>query len=392
MARRISALDGLRGLAVLLVVLRHAVHNDVFGEAAVLPWPLQHVAWNGWIGVDLFFVLSGFLISLPFFRSSVPGAADRPRWREYLLRRSLRILPAYWVVLLVTALGLVPLFTVDPANLPWRVAYHLVMLQDYLGHQIVPVFWSLGVEEKFYLLTPLVVPAIARLRSPRRQVLAIAGIAAIAPALRLLTWIAAGPPADYPTQFALFRSPFHACIDGLAWGGLLAWLHTALPGWAAVARARWATRAGCALLLGALLSPELPRTLPTVVLWPLAVGAVMFLLVAGAVEGAPAGAWSWPPARWLGRVSYSVYLVHYPAIPGAVALARWASGDSGAPPWPLFLAFYLALTALSAQLLHFAVERPFLALKDRLAPQRTEPRAVQLASPTVTAPRSLSNA
>lgn len=89
--RVIPALDGLRGLAVALVLLRHAAYLGGYQDS--LPPVLGTFMLNGWVGVDLFFILSGFLISRPFF-SGRPFA-----WKPYLTRRALRILPPYLFVL-----------------------------------------------------------------------------------------------------------------------------------------------------------------------------------------------------------------------------------------------------------------------------------------------------
>src|SRR4029450_374141 len=109
---------------------------------------------NGWIGVDLFFVLSGFLIG-------------RQAWRgdslmRFWFKRVTRILPAYWTCLGVVAIALTVTGTWPKHGADFLA--HLVMLQDYTGSVFVPSFWSLGAEEKFYLLAPLLVFVLARTR------------------------------------------------------------------------------------------------------------------------------------------------------------------------------------------------------------------------------------
>ncbi len=162
---RVPELDGLRGLAILLVIICHYVGNANHG--AVGKWQYRMLsAFNiGWSGVDLFFVLSGFLIggilldqreSLNYFRA-------------FYMRRVFRILPLYygWTllfgVLVLAATWLAPgRFPVAYQDL-WQVPVHLLFLQNFwIGMQKWPwiwfvVTWSLAVEEQFYLVAPLLV-------------------------------------------------------------------------------------------------------------------------------------------------------------------------------------------------------------------------------------------
>ena len=149
-------LDGLRALAILLVLGRHSlrpfISEDAYQSVATLgPVDLTPALLNGWVGVDLFFVLSGFLIGRQVWRGS-DGFA------RFWFKRATRILPAYWTCLAVVAIGL----TVGDAW-PGRgldFLAHVVMLQDYTGSVFVAAFWSLGTEEKFYLLAPALVVAL----------------------------------------------------------------------------------------------------------------------------------------------------------------------------------------------------------------------------------------
>ena len=140
-----ASLDGLRAIAVLLVVWRHGLFPffEAHGRAPLLPpdegtvavggYDLATIFINGWIGVDLFFVLSGFLIARQLLSlEQRPGGI---RYRSYLLKRFLRIMPTYVFVLLMVALGLVPLYQVAPEFLGIRVAYNLLVLQEAAAHQ-----------------------------------------------------------------------------------------------------------------------------------------------------------------------------------------------------------------------------------------------------------------
>lgn len=355
--RVIPSLDGLRGLAVALVFMRHAAYLGGYRDS--LPPVLGTFMLNGWVGVDLFFILSGFLISRPFF-------SDRPfAWKSYLTRRALRILPAYLFVMVVAAAGWIPFYVVNHESLGWRAFYHLLFLQDYLPSDIVVAFWSLGVEEKFYLLAPLLFPLILRVGSVRMQFLLLGAVLLLGPLTRALTVPLMGAAADYPEFFRLYRSPFHACLDGLFWGVLLARLEATDTSWLTPARTRTVFWVGATALAGLMFSHELLDQIGVAasVLRPTGIGLIMALLVGAAVFGGAPRPLELAGARWLGRISYSLYLIHIPLIYWAVELANLLGGGVA-----VFLLIYPILVLAVSHLIHVLVERPFLNVKARLAP------------------------
>lgn len=202
----IAALDGLRAAAIFLVLGRHAVNpyrpieGDGFGTMFyVFGWDAATPLINGWIGVDLFFVLSDFLISAGIIRrSSTTGSF---RFGRYIARRALRIWFAYYAMLAIAAAGAIPFYAVGEDMIGVRVVYHALFLQDYLPSNIVVAFWSLGVGEKFYIAAPFVlVPLLAlRRRSLQYGVLVLLILTPLAFRLN----IAAGDTviADYETFF-----------------------------------------------------------------------------------------------------------------------------------------------------------------------------------------------
>ncbi len=314
----LAELDGLRAIAILLVLARHAVRP--FHEAAqpLLPiagWDAAAPLLNGWVGVDLFFVLSGFLISKHLLarRGNPNGLA----LGTYLAKRALRIVPAYYAVLLVVAAGLVPLYAVPQDALAIRIGYHALFLQDYLPANIVVVFWSLGVEEKFYLLAPVILAVVVTWRPPEAQLAVAAGIALLGPALRMI--IAHTHPSidQYVPFFQTFRSPFHACIDALMIGVLcallhhhrerLAWLRRSIAWfvlWPAIALLGW-------LLLAAPLLERIDDFDKVFQPFLIALGAGGVL--GGIVlSGRPVPFLSGISLLVLARLSYGLYLVHLP--------------------------------------------------------------------------------
>jgi peptidoglycan/LPS O-acetylase OafA/YrhL len=177
---------------------------------------------NGWIGVDLFFVLSGFLISAGIIRR--PSTTGNFRFGRYIARRALRILSAYYAMLAIAAAGAIPFYAVGEDMLSFRIVYHALFLQDYLRSNIILAFWSLGFEEKFYIAAPFVlVPLLAlRRRSLKYGVLVLLILTPLA--FRLNIAASNTVIADYETFFQTLRSRFHRGFDGLAIGALVAFL------------------------------------------------------------------------------------------------------------------------------------------------------------------------
>jgi len=347
-------LDLIRGLAIVFVLLRHG--EKALSEANLAADGLLHnVMMNGWIGVDLFFVLSGYLIASHLLKERETGI----RILHYLTQRALRILPAYFAVLALIVAGAFPYFVVDPAYLGVRIAYHLLLLQDYLPSNINVVFWSLGVEEKFYLLAPLAVAGLMALRTPSRVGMVVLALLVISSGLRLIQF-ESRPLWDYVSFFQELRSPFHMSLEPLLAGLAIAHarhvkLLDRLP------RSPVLLMAVLAVLLGFMASHQFMAefTLVDVVLQPALISLLCAGLVAASVglSGTPLPGASL--ARVSARLSYCLYLVHFPLLPAAQA---WAGGSAA-----LFWAIYLSLSIAVAWIIHRLIERPFLEIKDRLA-------------------------
>lgn len=368
----LSGLDALRGIAVLLVLFRHAV-RPFWRDASLLrigDFDVGVVFINGWIGVDLFFVLSGFLIThhlLAIEDSGRPFQAG-----QYLMRRFLRIVPLYYVVLALTVLGAFPLYRISEQGIVARALQHMLFMQDYLGSDIVPAFWSLGVEEKFYLVAPALAGVALGVKSLKVRLL-VCGVA-LAASLASRVAATSGLPLEisYEQYLAVFRYPFHHCADGLAIGMACA---LALP----ALKARWSTalctRVGD-LLIGASLVATIGwlasgERLQQITFWdetlqPTALALTFGAAVMGCALGSGAGAFLDKTfLRGMGRLSYPMYLAHMPLIPlsGFLAGASLWHGSEGF--WS-FLPVFLALTFIVSLALHHLVEKPFLIMKDRL--------------------------
>jgi peptidoglycan/LPS O-acetylase OafA/YrhL len=378
----IAPLDGLRAIAILLVLFRHGVRPFyVPGEPAIgfLGWDAMTPMINGWAGVDLFFVLSGFLVSYHILK----------RWsaefrvselRDYLVKRILRIVPAYYGWLFFIAAGLLPCYQVSPSVVRSQLAMHLLFLQDYYPSQIVVAFWSLGVEEKFYLSIPLLVVPIARIKSPHARASLIALLTLVPLALRIITYRASAPFAGYEDCFWTMRSPFHLALDSLLVGSLCAFLvrdrrHFA---WLNAPRTPRRMLAVGTTTLVALLGfvPLLNNInffnstfLFSLLAW--AFGAVLLAFVLEPSLGA--GPLSSRAAMLVSKLSYTLYLTHMCFITASLSLAQAIPYFETLPRGIQFLIYFPLFAAIStaaALLLHFTVEKPFLLLKDNYHPSR----------------------
>lgn len=203
---RITALDGLRGIAILAVLEFHFAEGLTGLSRAELA--IYNFIRTGWLGVDLFFVLSGFLIT-----GILTDARHTPRYfQNFYWRRAVRIFPPYYAFLLAYGV-FYPLARHRPLDAPWWHWTYLtnVAVALHLPVGTTPHFWSLAVEEQFYLLWPLLIYLLPRRAAMRVCLGCIVG----APAIRIMLLLAGiGNPAAYVLM---------PCrVDALAVGGWLA--------------------------------------------------------------------------------------------------------------------------------------------------------------------------
>lgn len=322
------------------------------------------VAASGWIGVDLFFVISGFLITGICLDHRGPGF-----FRAFYGRRALRILPPYFALLGVFAV--VSLFALGrlPIGFGWMATFLTNLPMARAGDaSVVPLaashLWSVAVEEQFYLLWPFCVATM----QPRRAVLV--ALAAIPTALILRLWLfhaGAGMGAHVLMP---------ARMDGLAIGALMAFAARsggAVRGrslgrmLASVSPVLWLVGIyGCCVLVSASAWPNAATLLGAVT------RATRYTCVAGffaalvwAVVCAPPGnvlarALSVPSVEWLGRRSYGVYLIHFPV---AVTIRAFGLTQSTVPRTVLFVAIATTASVGLAELSWRLIERPSLSRK-----------------------------
>jgi peptidoglycan/LPS O-acetylase OafA/YrhL len=361
-ATRIDSLTGLRGLAALAVFVFHAWQ---FSGSPDLGRALSWLMGNGWSGVDVFFTLSAFLLALPYARAAVQGR-PAPDSRRYLLRRAVRILPAYWVQLALLLAGALAGLAWGLSVPPWRgwdvALAHVVLWFDAWPRifPLLPHWWTLPVEFGFYLLLPW----LARAFAPRRWPWLL-GLVVLAWAWRVGWQLY--PRADFAHRAWLNHLPGR--IDQFAIGMLAAWTWVRFE---ASGRTLAPRRADALLVAGLLVFLAMPALLlldgrpavmqtlslhPVVVAWHGLASVVVCGILIACVAGAPLAArlLAARPVRGLGNISYSLYLWHVPAIWWVL----WQSGGTVAPAdfWPFFATSLLLSIALAA-LSWWFVERP----------------------------------
>ncbi|GAB3886567.1 acyltransferase [Terrabacter terrigena] len=343
----VPALDGLRGIAVALVVCAHVVPGFTAGR----------------VGVDVFFVLSGYLITTILLREWT--ARGRIDLRAFYLRRLLRLGPPLAVVLaayiLATPVWVSRGVTLEQLTTVWVAAATYTWNLLIVGLGVLPTgaagalshLWSLGQEEQFYLVFPLVLVLVLRRRSqPRVLLRALLGLAVVMLLLYVLT---AG------TLFA----EFGPVTRGF---GLLVGSALAVGRWGGQAYAvrRWLAL-GAVLVVGIVITGAVLRWLPGDADIPAAVCVAVLVIahVTGHGEGALSRLLAFRPLVWLGLVSYSLYLWHLPLV--VLAADVWHLGSLGVAAFALPTA--LALAELTRRL----VEEPAARVKERWVRARTAP-------------------
>ncbi|MGI4952090.1 MAG: acyltransferase family protein [Janthinobacterium lividum] len=350
-------LDGLRGLAVILVLLAHAsVTDDLVGAAPF--WRLVQVLRTGYVGVDLFFALSGFLITRLLLAER--RRAGSINLRRFYVRRVLRIMPVYYISVLVVG-------AIWPTGPMLRTSLLLYGFNYYLPFQPTPYplehVWSLAVEEQFYLIWPLLVGVLPLARM-RLATLVAAPLLAVGSAVLLASLVPdllAGELiyTSLPTRaFSLLLGSYVATRE---FEGAPIRRGVAMP----------ACLAGGAILLANVIGRAVHLVPPGGWYWcgalvGFGVFAVGIVATAAAPDAPPrmVAALSWAPLRFVGRISYGLYLYHLPILYG-FGINQAAVGDGGVHAARLALAYGLA--AVAATLSYYLVERPLL----RRSPQVT---------------------
>jgi peptidoglycan/LPS O-acetylase OafA/YrhL len=359
--RRFAALDGARGLAVLFVLADHATDSDALrlGTGADLDRA-------GLFGVLLFFVLSAFLLTYLFFIQPNQNLAHPATWLNYVLRRFLRIFPLYALAVLVMAWN-------EPDFIRADVMNHL-LLRDGQAH-----FWTIAVEVKYYFILPAVV-LLSALVFARRWKAATAAVSIVG----VLVYFGGG---FFETVWSMTRDVWLSEYLGvfLAGSGVGVLYATIVrQGWSFEKYRTWFDVVGVLCLVLAILripgvytaifrpSEEINKLTGDLgvfaALWSI------FLLATLLGRGWLRGALSFAPLRWLGLVSYSVYLWHPFVLDYAEELAF-----PTAVRWLIFLGGTAAISTLT----YWLVERPLASIRLPSRTRSSSPLSETLAQPTV---------
>lgn len=396
--REIRAMDGLRALAALSVLVFHAIVTSsiptiAFGHDVTWIW------FYAESGVDLFFVLSGFLLFLPYARAMLHGR-PLPGARQFYRRRALRILPAYWMCLAVLVAFQLHTY-LTPMGIQ-NVLTHVVLLHDdnpAFNRAIESPFWTLAVEAQFYVVLPLLALGIARFvgatRSARRLMLGVLGVILFALSLRELDAVVAMLIPRWPPAVASRANVALMFLTGaqgkylevFAVGMLCSVIYVL-----ATEDHRWpravALRVGTILFCGSIaiylvlaqavislhnliLAPYYLLLRPwdmVTICGPLLVGLGYGALVLGVLLGSRAvrAPFEAAPVRFIGLISYSLYLWHVPV------LRAFKTHFTSAPLLMqsiIALAVGVFVAIPVAYVSYQLVERPFLRRRHRMIAQ-----------------------
>lgn len=365
--RHLPGLDLLRAVAIVWVMLFHSFIVGGLGEN--FAWASRY----GWMGVDIFFVLSGYLIGSQLLRPLHRG--EPLRLGAYYARRAWRILPAFAVVL--AAYVFFPGLREAPGLQPWWqfATFTMNVLIDYTHNQAFSHAWSLCVEEHFYLAFPLLAGWLCRKPSAARFASACTAVIMIGIALRTAMWLhdaRTDPSRNWFIEDIYY--PTWMRLDGLLIGVMLATLHVYRPHiWNRWQRhANTLLLAGCAVFAFALcLFHERTGLLANSLGWPVLSLSFGLLVFAGADRHSAIGRRRIPGAGWFAAVSYSLYLSHKLAMH---AVHVWLAALPSMSGIIVFILYVCAILFFGATL-HYAVERPFLRWRDRSASTSTSAAA-----------------
>lgn len=350
---RQPGLDLLRALAIVLVVLYHA---GLFGF--VLPYDLQRF---GWIGVDLFFVLSGYLIAGQLLSALARGKP--PHVRRFYWRRALRILPAFLAIVAIYVF--LPALREYPRMPPiWK----FLSFTQNLGLRGGTAFshaWSLCIESQFYLLLPFLLLALARWRRAHWVVpcaVVLCGI--VIRGLIAHTNLNAPEPSSAVWQKFIYY-PTYARLDPLTMGVCLAAIEHFRPKWwtALMMMAKWIWIPGLAAIVLALVLAEDTLSITSCALgFPLVALGFSALVICAVSPELLLSRVAIPGAAFVATVAYSVYLSHKLMIHWTLSFgAAHSIAETSVTGYLLMLSSIL----VAGSALFFAVERPFLQMRQR---------------------------
>lgn len=381
-SERLPVLDGLRALAILLILSLHIVDNLYMkDDVDFLPLSSQFLSWflmNGWVGVHLFFVLSGFLITRQLRKLDDKNAPRRIIIGKFMRHRLCRIIPAYYFVLaLVFAEILIshyPLSAEGTQHFIKEALAYITFTHDTYPSRIGQafVFWSLATEMKFYLLSPFIVLGLSLL-TPARRYAALAATLALLLLLKIALYLMTGGAEDYYTYFTHIRRPFYMAIDSLVAGVFCQYLWSD-PYLNTLLKKKSVSTimfySGAALIIG-LMGFTTPYWADnqeglsffshSFIFTFIATGFSAMLL--GLLGGAPGHKiFETSFLRFIALISYSLYLLHTFLVPVSIQYAATLAGGmrDSFSVWSYGFLILLTLSAVPAFFLYQFIEKPFI--------------------------------
>lgn len=360
--KKYAGLDHLRALAIILVLL---CHYRMFGHPA---W-IDEIGGFGWTGVDLFFVLSGFLIAGQLFGNIRQG---KPlEIKAFYLKRFFRIIPAYLLVL--TIYFTIPSFK-EIEGLPplWKfLTFTQNFGLDLSDSRAFSHAWSLCIEEQFYMLLPFVILFFIRFRIPELAFYLVAALFLGGFIVRAYSWQELvspfiGKDRQWFSWYKWIYYPTYAHLDGLLTGICIAGLFQFRP----QAKERitkygnWLLLPGLALLTAAyFLFLDSSSFVTSVIGFPLVAIAFGCIVIASLSPSCFLYRMSTRFTGIVATLSYSIYLSHK----GVVHLTQqWVKPWGIAPDSNWMMLICAISVVLAALLMHYIVEKPFLKLRDRI--------------------------
>ena len=369
---RQPGLDLLRALAIIMVVIYHA---------GIMGFPMPgHVHRWGWIGVDLFFVLSGYLIGGQLLAPLACGRAIN--LKRFFARRALRIMPAYFVILAIYVS--LPSWREYSETTPWWKFVISIQNIGLHGGTAFSHAWSLAVEDQFYLALPFILifvnrrprPPVGQSR-PAASAAIIVSCAIVVGGILLRIFLAyQNPAADVGVSFRGFQTwiyyPTWTRLDPLVLGVALAAIEKFRPQWwnRLTDFAIWLWLPGLALIVYALWLGEGDYLTTTAAVSQFSLLAFGFaaLVVCAVSPGSILSRVEIPGAAFIASIAYSAYLVQKLVIH---AVAQFCVGHDIEPTSATALIGVEICVYAAATILFFTVERPFLQLRKRITPRRS---------------------
>jgi peptidoglycan/LPS O-acetylase OafA/YrhL len=370
----IGGLDGLRAIAALAVFVVHFQQfSNVGGSVGVFDF--TQLMANGNTGVGLFFVLSGFLLSVPFWRELKAGTF--PSIRDYMVNRMVRVIPIYYCCLLgILILNGHDNPDINTSNIVSHI-FFLHNLQDAHVMSLNPPFWTLAVEFQFYLILPLIFLLFAKFRFTTARALCLISIPAVYLAYRFFMQ-SLEAYQNWPMETTLL-GPIALSIASVKGNALIYSLFAHLPlfligmlGASFFSRpsarsskntnlaeaAFWTSVVLVFLILASPLDAQLQidygrYNFPFV---PLLLGVIVFTTPQTRVAKRLL---EWAPLKWLGVISYGLYILHWPIQQSSAQVLTWVDMNAQDNE-VIFAIMSFVITVVCAHFTYLFIEAPIL--------------------------------